>query len=211
MKRYNVTDIEADFILNMDVKKTAIGYLDIYKAKSKELENLYNKYFYNLTHEEVLLQELIDDLTYYKKKYGTPRLCRVIKDVGETIPQGEFKIVITENNYIKKLQLNDPINTYRGDNPKFTLKVDNTENILLYDKNGTVFKLPIYKIGLCAKNAPGFDIRQINKRCTSDIISVMYEPKVLELSKKNNKNFLVVVTAGNCIKKLDLDDFLYLF
>ena len=208
IKRYNVTDIEADFILNMDVKKTAIGYLDIYKAKSKELENLYNKYFYNLTHEEVLLQELIDDLTYYKKKYGTPRLCRVIKDVGETIPQGEFKIVITENNYIKKLQLNDPINTYRGDNPKFTLKVDNTENILLYDKNGTVFKLPIYKIGLCAKNAPGFDIRQINKRCTSDIISVMYEPSVVAISKELRKSFLVVTTENGYIKKLDLDDFL---
>lgn len=208
ISRYNVTDIEADFILNMDVKKTAIGYLEIYKKKSAELKRLSDTYFYNMTHEEVLLVELINDLEYYKKKYGSPRLCRVIKDVGETIPQGEFKIVVTENNFIKKLQLNDPINTYRGDAPKFTLKVENTENILLYDKNGTVFKLPVHKIGLCAKNAPGIDLRQLNKRCTSDIISIMYEPTVVALSKELNKSFLVVTTLKGYIKKLDIDDFL---
>lgn len=208
INRYHVTDIEADFILNMDIKKTAAGYLPIYIKKCEELQKTYEESFYKMTHEEVLKEELIEELKYFKKKYGTPRVCNVIKDIGYDIPQGDFKIVVTENNFIKKLHLNDPINSYRGDSPKFTLKVENTENILLYDKYGKVFKLPVHKVGLCEKNAPGFDLRLLIKNCTSDIISIMYEPTVNEIAKLINKNFLVVITRNNYIKKMDLDDFL---
>lgn len=208
IKKFKVTDIEAQYIMDMDQTKAAIGYLPIYKQKAAELDIICSDCFTKMNDDNLLKQELKEELIYYKKKYGTPRMCKVVKAASETIPKGEFRVVITENNYIKKISLTDPINTYRGDAVKFTLKVDNTENILLFDKYGRVFKLPVHKIALCDKNAQGFDLRLMIKNCTSDIISVMYEPKVLELSKKNNKNFLVVVTAGNCIKKLDLDDFL---
>ena len=44
--------------------------------------------------------------------YKGPRKCKVIKDTGDNIPRGEFKIVITENNFIKKIGVDDNINTY---------------------------------------------------------------------------------------------------
>ena len=55
--------------------------------------------------ENIIKQEIIDDLKKFKQKYGEPRKCKVVKDKGETIPQGEFKIVITENNFVKKIGL----------------------------------------------------------------------------------------------------------
>ena len=209
IKRFKVTDIEAQYIMDMDQTKAAIGYLPIYKKKALELEQVCADCFEKMNNDDLLKAELREELLYFKKKYNTPRTCNVVKAVGDTIPQGEFRIVVTENNFIKKLAINDPINSYRGDAVKFTLKVDNTENILLFDKYGRVFRLPVHKIALCAANSAGFDLRLLIKNCTSDIISIMYEPTVKELAKLvNTKYFLVVVTAGNCIKKLDLDDFL---
>lgn len=207
IKRFNVSDIEAEFIMNMDIMKTAPGYLPIYKQQSAELEAKFEEYFYKMTNEDVLKKEIADELLLYKKKYGTPRICRVVKDHGETIPGGTFKIVVTENNYIKKISPNDPINAYRGDKPKFTLTVDNAESVLLFDKNGKVFKLPVHKVALCDKNSSGVDLRLLIKNCTSDIVSLMYEPAVEEFSKKTKKYFLTVVTEGGSIKKMDLDDF----
>lgn len=208
IKKFKVTDIEADFIMNMDQMRTAKGYLPIYKEKSKKLEEKFNEYFIKMNDENIIKQEIIDDLKKFKQKYGEPRKCKVVKDKGETIPQGEFKIVITENNFVKKIGVDDNVNIYRGDTPKFVLKVDNTENILLFDKMGKVFKLPVHKIALCDKNAQGYDLRLLIKNCTSELISVMYEPSIISLSKKVNKHFLVVVTRYNNIKKLDLEDFL---
>ena len=208
IKKFKVSDIEASFIMNMDQMKTAKGYLPIYKQKCAELEAAFTEYFTKMNNEDILKQEIIDDLLRFKKKYGTPRVCKVVKDTGVNIPQGEFKIVITENNYIKKIGVDDNVNIFRGDTPKFVMKVDNTENILLFDIYGKVFKLPIYKIALCDKNAQGTDLRLLIKNCTSPLVSIMYEPSIKKLSNRANKHFMVVVTANNCIKKLDLEDFL---
>lgn len=208
IKKFKVTDIEASFIMNMDQMRTAIGYLPIYKKKCAELEQQFNEYFMKMNNDEIIKQEIIEDLIKFDKKYGGPRKCKVIKDTGDNIPRGEFKIVITENNFIKKIGVDDNINTYRGDTPKFVLKVENTENILLFDKMGKVFKLPIHKVALCDKNAQGYDLRLLIKNCTSELVSIMYEPSVIKLAKKVKKHFLVVVTRNNCIKKLDLEDFL---
>ena len=46
------------------------------------------------------------------------------------------------------------------------------------------------------------------KGLTSDICSVMYEPDLVNISKIKRKHYMVVTSAGNSIKKLDLEDFL---
>ena len=209
IKTFKVTDIEAKYMLNIDLKKCAIGYLPIYERDSKELEKNYNEYFIKMNDDNIIKQEILQDLEYFKKKYGpsNPRICRVIKDTKDDIPSGTFQIVITENNFVKKIAENDPINTYRNDVPKFVLKVDNAENIILFDKLGKAFKLPVHKVAMCDKNSQGFDLRLILKNCTSEIVGCIYEPFVKELSKNVDKCFMVVLTRNNCIKKMDLDDF----
>lgn len=208
IKDYNVTDIEADYILNMEQTKAAIGYLPIYKKRAQELEVICNECFTKMNDDNLLKEELKEELKMYKKKYGTPRICKVIKATEETIPKGQFRVVITNNNFIKKISITDPINTYRGDAPKFILTLQNEDNILIFDRYGRVFKYPVYKIALCDKNSPGFDLRLMIKNCTSDVISIMSEETVKEFANMIKKNSLTVVTAGNCIKKLDLGDFL---
>lgn len=209
IKTLKVTDLEAKYIMHMDVMKLSEAYYNKYVTECDTYQKNAKVYLEKITNDDIVDKEIIEELTSFKKKYGSPRLCDVIKPRDDSdIPKGEFNIVITENNYIKKLSPNDPINSYRGDNPKFVTKVENTEYILIFDKTGKVFKFPVWKVPLCDKSALGIDIRILIKNLTSDIICMTYEPTLVELSKKTKKHFLVVVTENNCIKKLDLEDFL---
>lgn len=209
IKKFNVTDIEAKFIMNMDQMKTAKGYLKIYKEESKQLELQIKDYLNRLTDsDEAIKQEIIEELEYFKKKYSMPRICRLVKDTGDDIPAGEFLVVVTENNKIRKMNVGTAVNSVRGDSPKFILKMDNRDNVLLYDKNGKIFKLPVHKVNLCDKSMAGQDLRILIKNCTSDIVTIMKESSVATLANKVRKYFLVVMTTGGCIKKMDLDDFL---
>ena len=209
IKTLKVTDLEAKFIMRMDVMKLSEAYYHKYLKESEELKKQAELYLAKITNDQLIDKEIIEELEYFKKKYGQPRQCKVIKVTDDSdIPRGEFKVVITENNYIKKLSPNDPIIAYKGDNPKHVILGENTEYILIFDKNGKVFKYPIWKIPLCDKNAIGMDIRILIKNLTSDIVTMIYEPTLITYSKKINKHFLVVLTENNCIKKLDLEDFL---
>lgn len=209
INKLKITDLQAKFIINSNLKNLSMAYLNKYKEDAKILLEREKDYIYKITNDDVLLQEIIDELTLYKQKYGEPRKCRIIKkDEISAIPKGEFKIVITENNYIKKLNPNDYVGAYKGDNPKHIIKVENTENILLFSEQGKVYKMPVHKIPLTEKNSVGSDIRILVKGLTSNITKVLYEPNLINLSKKINKHFITVVTAGNYIKKLDIEDFL---
>ena len=159
--------------------------------------------------DDKIAAEIEQELLDIKAKYGRPRCCKVIsqKEASDR-PSGEFKIIITDNNFIKKIPLNDPIGYFKNTSPKLILKVDNAENILIFDEMGKVFKLPVHKIPFTDKGSNGTDIRILSKNITSNISTVMYEPMVTELSKSLAKHSIVVLTRQGFIKKMDLDDFL---
>ena len=209
ISKLDITDLQAAFILKTDIRKLSKGYLQKYIDEAIELEKIKASYLNKITDENLLVQEIIDELKYFKKKYGKPRNCKVISEAEiSDIPKGEFKIIITENNFIKKVQPNDSIGSLRGDTPKIVLKGENTENILIFDEQGKVFKLPIHKIPFTDRNSNGTDIRTIIKYLTSNINKVIYEPVLKDLTTKTRKYFITVLSKNGYIKKLDLEDFL---
>lgn len=210
IKKFGLTDIQATFIINSTYKTRSKGYLDAYKKEMTDLEKKLDHYIIMLTHDGEIVNEIVKELQDFKKKYGRPRRCKVVKknDINH-IPEGTFNVVITENNYIRKLSPSDNILTVKMDNPKHIIKVDNTENILIFTTGGKVFNVPVHKIPITERNNAGTDIRILVKGLTSEIIKVMYLPKVKELANKaNEKYFMTVLTEGNTIKKLNLEDFL---
>ena len=143
-----------------------------------------------------------------QKKYGQPRVCRVIKaSDANNVPKGTFKVVVTERNYIRKIPDTDKIGSVKKDNPKFIMRVDNAESILLFDNKGKVFRLPVAKIPVSDRNSPGIDIRILVKNLTSDIIALYYEPIIHKIVRGSRKHYMTVVTKMNSIKRLDLEDF----
>ena len=122
------------------------------------------------------------------------------------IPQGTFKIVIYNSGFIKKMQINDPIKSYKGDEPKCVTIGDNSKDLLLFDEMGKVFRLPIHKVAFTDKNSSGIDIRLILKKFTSNIVSTMYLPILEELANKTSKYYIITISKQGYIKRMDLDD-----
>lgn len=210
IKKAKLTDVQAIFIINTPLKKLSESYYNNYIARRDELlrQKEYNeRYIFNENNE---IDELIDaKLESIEKTYGRKRTCKVIKALDESnIPKGTFKIVVTENNYIRKISEGEKVMSVKGDSPKFTLLSDNTENILLFDDKGRVFKLPVHKLPITDRTSPGVDIRMMIPTLTANIISVISEPVLVAVSKMKEKHFLTIITSNNYIKKMDIEDFL---
>lgn len=210
IKKCKLTDIQADFIIKSNLSRLSMGHLNNYKEERKKLEGLINAYIKAVTDDGTTIKNEIDqELLEIEKKYGSPRLCRVANMEDENqIPKGTFKVVITERNYIRKIPDVDRISIIKKDNPKFILRVDNAENLLIFDNKGKVFKLPISKIPITDRNSAGTDIRILIRNLTSDIIGVLYEPILAGILKSSNRHYLTVLTRSNTIKRLDIEDFL---
>lgn len=210
IKTCNVSDIQAKFILSRTLPQLSKGNLKKYIEEEKSLVPKIKEFEAKVTDDGSLIKaELIEELKEIKKKYNTPRMCKVLENVNENdVPAGTFKIVVTERNFIRKIPDVDKINIVRKDNPKFIIRVDNRENILLFDNKGKVFNLPIHKIPITDKQGAGTDVRILVKNLTADIAAIFYEPILKEIAKSKCKHYLTILTKSNTIKKLAIDDFL---
>ena len=205
IKKLKITDLQAKFFIECQIKKLSRGYLDQFKQEEAKLHETAqfcrDAILIDGRIEEIIIQELQE----IKAKYGTPRLCKVIKESeANGIPSGEFKLVITENNFIKKIGVNDNITGIKGDSVKFVVVGDNSKNLLLFDNMGKVFNLPIHKIPFSDKNSSGIDMRILNKYINAELTCVIYEP-ILE---KFKKGCIVTLTKQGYIKRMNINDFL---
>lgn len=209
ISKYRLTDIQASYIINAQIKQLSRGYLDRYKEEFNKLSKEESWLEGRIANDKLIKEDVKNELIMLRNKYATPRICNVIKvsNLGN-IPEGTFKIIITENNYIRKIGENENVNVIKGDRPKFVLTVSNLENILLFDNKGRVFKLPIHRIPIMAKNESGIDVKGVIKGLTADIISVIYEPTVTKLAALKQKVYVAILSKNNTIKKLDIQDFI---
>ena len=210
IKKVHVTDIQARFILDTDIRKLSKGYLNKYKEEFKILTQNMALYQKAITDNgQTIINDIDKELQEIAKKYGSPRISQVIKESDDSnIPKGIFKVVITKRNYLRKIVDTDKVGVVRGDDPKFIIRADNTENILLFDSMGKVFKMPVSKIPLVDKNGAGTDVRILNRAMTADIIAAYYEPTIQKVIDSGRKHYFIVATKYNTIKKLDMEDFL---
>jgi DNA gyrase subunit A len=205
IKKCKITDIQAKYFINCEIKKLSKGYLNSYKEKAAKLKEETDFYRNAILTDGVIEQIIIQELLDIKMKYGEPRKCKLISESeANGITAGTFKIVITEGNFIKKVGEMEALTKPKNDNIKFVLTGDNSKSILLFDAFGKVYNIPISKIPFADKGSNGVDIRLINKYINSQITAVIYEP-VLE---KFNKGFIVTLTQQGFIKRMTTTDFL---
>jgi DNA gyrase subunit A len=207
MNKLKITDLQAKFILHTEIGRLSKGHLDKYKEEQKNLLSDEKSLTNIITNPSLIDIEIENELLAIKNAYGIPRRSVLISEAeASNIPEGEFKVIVTEQNFVKKMQVADPYRAFRGDQAKYIIIGDNSKDILLFDQMGKVFRLPINNIAFTERNSPGIDIRLLVKKLTSNIISVMYLPILEDLNERKSKYYLVIVTRGGLIKKIDLAD-----
>lgn len=210
VKKLKITDLQARYIIEADLKKLSYGYLEKYKAEAAELERTKTELMSHIMDDRVIENDIRQELLDIRAKYGKPRNCTIIDDTSNDIPKGEMLIAITEKNYIRKVPGGTNIGNFRNDSLRTLIKLDNTDSILIFDEMGKVFKLPVHKVPFTDKNSNGTDIRFLIKSLTANINTIIPESVVKGLAEKgcpNNKHYLVTLTNNGLIKRMDLDDF----
>lgn len=212
IKKLKITDLQARYIINADLRRLSIGYLNKYKAEAVELEKQ-RKYYMDLIVDEKRIEAEIEaELLDIKARYGKPRMCKLIKGTDDLdIPKGEMVIAVTEKNFVRKVPGGTAIGSFRNDSVKSMIKIDNTDSIMIFDEQGRVFKLPVHKIPFTDRQSNGTDIRFLVKGLTANINCIIPESVIKELAKKgthNNKHYLISITRSGLYKRMDLDDFI---
>lgn len=209
IKTLNITDLQAEYIINASIKSLSIGYLKKYKAEAERYKIEMADYMDGAINEQRRINEIKQELLECKAKYGCPRRSRVItlSDIN-SVPSGIFRVVVTEAGYIKKLVISEKVSPYRGDKPKIVLEVDNRDDLIIYNEQGRMFKLPVNNIPLSSNNIVGYDLRILIKNNTSPTVEIIPKSIIEGLHKTNKKmkHSLVILTEGNMIKRLSLED-----
>lgn len=211
VKALKITDLQAQYIIDADLKKLSYGYLAKYKAEAKELEKVKKELLYHIMNDKVIEDDIRQELLDVKARYGKKRNCKVISDDSMEIPKGEMLVAITEKNFVRKVPIGVAIGNFRNDKLRSLIKLDNTDSILIFDEMGKVFKLPVHKLPFTDKNSNGIDIRFMIKSLTANINTIIPESVIKSLADKghpNNKHYLVTLTNNGLIKRMDLDDFI---
>ena len=210
--KLKVTPVQAKYILDTDLRKLSIAYLNYYKEQHKEALKVIKECNEYLVHPEKIDQIIIEELEEIKKKYGEPRRSRVISASEATgIPEGIFKIILTEKGIIKKIDQNEAVKAMKDDKVNIALKAENTDNILLFTRLGKVFKLPVHKIPFGKGVSGGIDMRIVLKKYTGEGICAVIPESALtgmeeEFKKTKKEALLFVLTRNGLFKSMRISE-----
>lgn len=211
IKRLKITDLQAKYIIEADLKKLSYGYLNKYKEDAVRLEAAKKELMTHIMDDNIIKADIEQELLAIKAKYGKPRNCTIISaNSASNIPEGNMIVTITEKNFVRKVPEGTNIGSFKNDSIKTSINISNTDSIMIFDDMGKVFKLPVHKIPFTDKSTNGIDIRFLIKSLTANINSIIPESVFKTLSsrgKHNNKHYLISLTNTGLIKRMDLDDF----
>lgn len=221
MKKFSLSDIQAQAILDMQLKRLAA--LERQKIED-ELAMIRETIAYLtdlLAHPEKILKIIKDELAKLKEKYGDPRRTRVFKSkVGEfsdeqLIVNEETVIVITKTGYVKrqsptsfKLQARGGkgvigITTKDEDTIEHMQSSFTHHNILFFSNKGKVYQLRVWDLPEGTRISKGQAlVNLINVDQNELITSVLSYALKGDESKKYT--YIVMATKKGTIKKTKL-------
>jgi len=216
MKSFDLSKIQAEAIVEMKLRR--LQGLEKEKIEKELAEKLALIDDLNdiLVKPERIVAIILDELSEIREKFGDDRRTQVNAwKIGEfnpkdTIPNEEVFIVLSKNNYVKRLK-SDSFRTQRrgwrwvstwsreDDEIKLILSTSNHNDILYFTSKWRVFTLPAYEIPETTRIAKGQPIINFLWLQKDEEIS-----SIMDISREQNK-YLFFVTKQWTVKKLEMD------
>ena len=220
MKRFGLSEIQAQAILQMQLRRLQGLERDKIEAELKEIHELIKKLEAILADEKKVLNVVKEELLAAKEKYGDERRSKIINhEVGkfseeELIPEEESVILLTTENYMKRVSQNDFRRQNRGGKGKrgMTTKEEdvisqivtaNSHDFLLFFTNqGRIFRLKAYEVPQASLAAKGTAaVNMLNMHPEEKITAIIKQGTGME------DGFLFMATKKGTIKKTPIKDF----
>ncbi len=220
MSRFGLSEIQANAILQMQLRRLQGLERDKIEEELKQLHELIAKLEAILADENEILRVIKEELIALKDKYGDDRRSKIINhEVGkfseeELIPEEESVILLTSENYMKRVPQTDFRKQNRGGKGKrgMTTKEEdviaqimtaNSHDYLLFFTNqGRLFRLKAYEVPQASLAAKG--------TAAVNLLNMHPEEKITSIIKQGDagaNGYLFMTTKKGTIKKTAIKDF----
>ncbi|MFA4960361.1 MAG: DNA gyrase subunit A [Candidatus Pacearchaeota archaeon] len=214
--KYNLSEKQAEAILEMRLHQLTSLEFDKLKSEEKDLRELIEKLKKILGNENEILKLIKKDLAELKEQYGDNRRTKVVSSAKEfeekdLVKKRDVVVTITDKGYIKRIDLEEYKEQKRGG--KGVIGSDLTESdfvvklltcsthdyMLFFTDKGKVHWLKAYEIPDSAKTSKG--------KAIINLLSLKDENVTSILAVKEFKNYLMMATEKGIVKKIELSQF----
>ena len=222
MKEFDLSEIQAQAILDLRLARLTGMELDKIRAEYDEIMNLIKNLEDILANEsrrfEIIKEELLD----MKEKYGDERRSEIDYSGGEMsiedlIPDEKVVLTISHAGYIKRTSLSEYKIQSRGgvgnraattrdeDFLEYIVAATNHQYMLFFTEKGKCFWLRVFEIPEGSKTAKGRAVQNLINIEPDDKIKAYIRTNDLKDADYVNKMNVVMITKNGTIKKTSLE------
>ena len=215
MNRFGLSDVQAQAILDMQLKRLQGLEKEKLEAEYQELEKKIAYYNQLLSDEGMLRGVLKDELIEIRDKYGDDRKTEIgfaedDLDVEDLIEEEQCVFTMTANGYIKRTSASEyaaqgkggmgkkSMSTREEDYVNTVFTASTHDHIFFFTDKGRVFRKKGYQIPEAGRTARGSNIVNILQVDGDEKVSAMIHTRDLT----NEDRFLTMVTRNGTVKRL---------
>ena len=216
MERFGLDDVQAQAILDMQLKRLQGLEKEKLEAEFAELEKKIAYYDQLLSDEEMLRGVLKDELIQIRDKYGDDRKTEIgfvedDIDIEDLIEEEQCVFTMTQAGYLKRTPASEyaaqskggmgkkGITTREEDVVESVFTASTHDEILFFTDKGKVYKKKGYQIPQAGKTAKGTNIVNILQVEQGERVQTMVHTRNIE---DEENRFLVMVTRNGTVKRL---------
>ena len=220
IEKFGFTEIQAEAILELMLYRLTGLEIKVFQKEYAELEKTIKRLKKILSHESELLKVVKNELKEITDKYRNPRRTMIVEDdseakidLEELIVVEDVMITLSKDGFIKRI----PVRTYQrsnakaedidyreGDELKYLIKSNTTENILLFTDKGNMYQTKGINIPEGKWKEKGERIDSIIKTLNLEEENIVEAISVQILDGRKSIQF---ITNKGIIKKSSLDKF----
>ena len=219
MKRFGLSDIQAQAILDMQLKRLSGLQREKIEEEYNELMKLIAYYKEVLSNERLVYDIIEKELLEIKEKYGDERLTKITAaegefDVEDLIKEEQVVVALTHFGYIKRM----PVDTYRSqrrggkgitgistredDFVKEIFTASTHDTILFFTNKGKMYRLRGFEIPEAGRTARGTAIVNLLNLDAGEKVSA-----IIPIQNYADEKYILMSTKNGLIKKTPLKEY----
>ena len=221
-KRFDLDEIQGNAILEMRLRKLTGLEREKLQTEINELVALIKELKELLASDQKIYEVIKKELTEIKEKYGDERRTKIdmtaidyIEDES-LIPNENSIITITDNGYIKRLQVDTykvqnrggvgikGMTTNEEDNVKLMLNIMSHDDLLFFTNLGKVYRIKGYEVPEFSRQAKGLPVINLLNIEKDEKVS-----SIIKISKDEIQDvkYLFFATKKGIVKRTSLEEF----
>lgn len=221
MNRFNLTDIQAQAILDMQLRRLSGLNREKILQEYKDLHIECDKYREILSSEEKKKEIIEKELLEIKDKYNDKRKSEISLHTEinieneDLIPREDVIITVTNRGYVKRMKQDEykaqsrggvgmsGIKTHNDDDVKFIFPTNTHDYMLFFTNKGRVYSLKGYRIPEATRTAKGIPLVNILQMQPDETLAAITSVKTLD----DDNSYLFFATKNGTVKRTVLSQF----